>query len=83
MGVVIRRSTSKDSLELSGREGGRSELLEDSTVFLVFVLLPPNRAPYRTGAQKVYGRSESVQHVQRMARSLGWLSHMVLGKTWG
>lgn len=80
---MIRKSTSKDPLELSGREGGRSELLEDRTVFLVVVLLPPNRAPYRTGAQKVHSRSESVQHVQRMARSLGRLSHVVLGKTWG
>lgn len=52
-------------------------------LYFVLVLLPPNRVPYRTGAQKVYSRSESVQHVQRMARSLGWLSHMVLGKTWG
>lgn len=83
MGVVIRKSTSKESLELPGREGGRSELLEGRTVFRAFVLLPPNRVPCRTGAQKVYSRSESVQRVQRMARSSGWLSHMVLGKTWG
>ena len=51
MGVVIRKSRSKDTLELSGREGGRSkgikgEILEDRTVFLVSVFLPPNGAPY-------------------------------------